>query len=146
MRRTMITLTTLATLQTCSFPVAAFTCDDPLKTDEEVGKCLQEQQLGLLNDDFEEYYHRWITIPNTLGSGSSLAAALSTNKPRCSDNVMPGTVIQTMPPIYNCTDLKEHTTDHLHLDKLAELERKIVELQEKLERFIDKWTNRPLPD
>lgn len=49
-------------------------------------------------------------------------------EPRCSNNVKPGTVIQTFPPIFNCEDLKRRKS----------LEQRIKELEERLKLLEDK--------
>ena len=48
-------------------------------------------------------------------------------KPKCSNNVKPGTVIQTFPPIFNCEDLKRRKS----------LEERIKELEERLKLLED---------
>ena len=48
-------------------------------------------------------------------------------EPKCSNNVKPGTVIQTFPPIFNCEDLKRRKS----------LEQRIKELEERLKLLED---------
>ena len=48
-------------------------------------------------------------------------------EPKCSNNVKPGTVIQTFPPIFNCEDLKGRKS----------LEQRIKELEERLKLLED---------
>lgn len=50
--------------------------------------------------------------------------------PRCSDNVMPGTVIYTNPPIYNCGDLAKEDEEFKKLIKEIILEI-LLELKEE---------------
>lgn len=115
--KTLSALVIVGAMASCA-PAVAFTCDDPLATKEQIQKC----------NDLEEFlrvdpkiFH--VPIPKSLGTALGEAW---TNRPRCSDSVTPGTVIQTDPPTYNCGDLEVKTPEQTAID---ELERRIQELE-----------------
>ena len=126
----MIAPKTLSALAICGVmsschPAVAFTCDDPLATKEQIAKC---------NDleDFLRIDPKLFNLPIPKSLGTTLGDAW-TNRPRCSDSVAPGTVIQTDPPTYNCGDLEVKTPEQQEIDSLRkrieELERHVKNLR-----------------
>ena len=51
-------------------------------------------------------------------------------EPPCSNNVKPGTVVQTNPPTYNCEDLKRKNSLKA---RVKQLEKQLKELQKRLD-------------
>ena len=50
-------------------------------------------------------------------------------EPKCSNNVKPGTVVQTYPPTYNCEDLKKKQSV---AKRIAEIEAQLKEIKKIL--------------
>ena len=55
-------------------------------------------------------------------------------EPKCSNNVKPGTVVQTNPPTYNCEDLKKKQSIS---KRIAEIEAQLKEIRKILVTKID---------
>ena len=142
------TLPSLATIGVALFMMSApaqtsqaFTCDDPLASKDQLEKC----------DDFENFLRtdpkgeeNPFPVRTGLGEDPCLHLAIpydlclqtigkewwekqqALQKPRCSHNVKPGTVVLTDPPTYNCDDLKQETQEQI---RIRELEKRISELE-----------------
>ena len=142
------TLPSLATIGVALFMMSApaqtsqaFTCDDPLASKDQLEKC----------DDFENFLRtdpkgEENPFPVRTGEGEDPCLHLAIpydmclqtigkewwakqqakSKPRCSNNVKPGTVVLTDPPTYNCDDINRETQEQI---RIRELERRISELE-----------------
>jgi hypothetical protein len=73
--------------------------------------------------------------------GSNIVDLLEDIKPhvnkKCSDNVVPGTVVMTNPPIYNCQDLldSQKIEDDAERKRIEAIVREVLEKLKKLEKF-----------
>lgn len=118
MNKPLMTLAMLSALGACASPALAFECkDDPLKTQEERANCEEPDNFFIVgNNRYNEYFK----------------GVLRRDKPRCSDNVKPGTVVLTNPPTYNCEDLKYKDPATIRAE---ELEKRVKELEEKIKEL-----------
>lgn len=139
------TFSALATIGVALFMMSApaqtsqaFTCDDPLASKDQLDKC----------DDFENFLRAnpkgegedpclHLAIPydfclDTIGKAWWDKQKIN-HKPRCSNNVVPGTVVLTDPPTYNCKDLNTPTAEQIRIQalekRISELERHIHNLR-----------------
>jgi hypothetical protein len=147
------TFSALATIGVALFMMSApaqtsqaFTCDDPLASKDQLDKC----------DDFENFLRanpKEDSFPTRTGEGEDPCFHLAIpydlclqtigkewwakqqvlHKPRCSNNVKPGTVVLTDPPTYNCKDLNTPTAEQIRIQalekRISELERHIHNLR-----------------
>ena len=148
------TLAMIGVLASCH-PAVAFTCDDPLATQDQIHKCEElenflridpkgeEKQLEVAEDLFPKRTGEGedpcllLAIPydlclETIGK-EWLKKQREKGKIRCSHNVKPGTVVLTDPPTYNCDDLERESAGEGRIraleERLQELERHIRNLR-----------------
>ena len=121
MNKPLITLAMTVALGSFASSAYAFSCkDDPLKTPEEREKCEElwssdESNFFLIgNSRYERFFYEHLP------------------KPRCSNNVKPGTMILTNPPTFNCDDLKYKDPATIRAE---ELEKRVKELEEKIKEL-----------
>ena len=146
------TLPSLATIGVALFMMSApaqtsqaFTCDDPLASKDQLLACEELENFLRINPknsselakfpDEDPCLH--LAIPydfclDTIGK-EWLERQRALAKPRCSNNVKPGTVVLTDPPTYNCKDLNTPTAEQIRIQaleqRLRELERHIANLR-----------------
>ena len=133
----------------------AFTCDDPLATQDQIHKCEELEDFLRIDPKGEEkqIQLKEPLFPERNGEGEDPCLNLAIpydlclqtigkewwekqkakQKARCSNNVKPGTVVLSDPPTYNCGDLEKETAEQIRIreleERLQELERHIRNLR-----------------